>query len=148
VAAEQSPPANTSPSRGSETVLLIEDEASVRRLAATALRSCGYIVHEAGDGVAALQLISSDHGPKFDLIVSDMIMPRMGGKELLEHVQLKLPGIKVLLVSGYTDDALVDRGALGPGIAFLEKPFSPKQLAQRVREVLDGPSALLEHVTP
>lgn len=145
---ETTPPATVSPNRGSETVLLIEDEMSVRRLAATALRSCGYIVHEAGDGVEALQSISSEHSPKFDLIISDMIMPRMGGKELLEHVQLKLPGIKVLLVSGYTDDALVDRGALGPGIAFLEKPFSLKQLAQRVREVLDEPSALLEQVSP
>ncbi|HTS18471.1 MAG TPA: ATP-binding protein [Verrucomicrobiae bacterium] len=140
--------ANASPNRGSETVLLIEDEASVRRLAGSVLRSCGYIVHEACDGAEALQLLSSEHSPRFDLIVSDMVMPRMGGKEVLECVQLKQPRIKVLLVSGYTDDALVDRGALGPGVAFLEKPFSARQLAQRVREVLDEPSAFLEQVTP
>ena len=143
-ATESAPSPNTSLSHGSETVLLVEDEISVRRLAASVLRKYGYIVHEAGDGVEALQLLSSDHSPKLDLIISDMIMPRMGGKELLERVRMKLPEVKVLLVSGYTDDALADHGALGPGISFLEKPFSPKQLAQRVREVLEEPSALVE----
>ena len=116
----------------------------MRRLTASILRNCGYVVHEASDGLEGLQLISSDQSPKFDLIISDIIMPRMGGKELIENIRLRLPEMKVLFISGYTDDALADQGALGPGIAFQEKPFSPRQLAKRVRAVLDEPSALLE----
>jgi two-component system cell cycle sensor histidine kinase/response regulator CckA len=135
------------PCRGTETLLLIEDDVSVRKLTASILKSCGYVVHEAGNGVEGWQLISSDQSPRFDLIISDMIMPRMGGKELVENIRLKFPEMKVLFISGYTDDALLDRGALGPGIAFQEKPFSPKQLAQRVRTVLDEPSALIEVAT-
>jgi signal transduction histidine kinase len=146
-AAETSPVENTPPCRGTETLLLIEDEISVRKLTATILRSCGYVVHEASDGLEGWQLISSDQSPKFDLIISDVIMPRMGGRELVENIRLKLPEMKILFISGYTDDALADRGALGPGIAFQEKPFSPKQLARRVRAVLDEPSALLEVAT-
>ena len=146
-AAETSPIESAPPCRGTETLLLIEDEMSVRHLTASILRSCGYVVHEAGDGLEGWQLISSDQSPKFDLIISDIIMPRMGGKELVENIRLKLPEMRVLFISGYTDDALADRGALGPGIAFQEKPFSPKQLARRVRAVLDEPSALLEVAT-
>src|ERR1017187_5710896 len=146
-ATETSPVENAPPCRGTETLLLIEDEMSVRRLTASILRNCGYVVHEASDGLEGLQLISSDQSPKFDLIISDIIMPRMGGKELIENIRLRLPEMKVLFISGYTDDALADRGALGPGIAFQEKPFSPRQLAKRVRAVLDEPSALLEITT-
>jgi two-component system cell cycle sensor histidine kinase/response regulator CckA len=143
-ATKTSPVENTPPCRGTETLLLVEDEVSVRRLTASILRNCGYVVHEASDGLEGLQLISSDQSPKFDLIISDIIMPRMGGKELIENIRLRLPEMKVLFISGYTDDALADQGALGPGIAFQEKPFSPRQLAKRVRAVLDEPSALLE----
>jgi signal transduction histidine kinase len=144
----ETPPAeNATPCKGTETLLLIEDEVSVRHLTASVLRSCGYIVHEAGDGVEGLQLVSSEHGPEFDLIVTDVIMPRMGGRELVENVRRKHPEIKVLFVSGYTNDALADFSALGPGIAFQEKPFSPRQLAKRVRAVLDEPSVLLEIIT-
>ena len=147
-ATTETPPAESAaPRKGTETLLLIEDDVAVRRLTASVLRHCGYIVHEAGDGVEALQLISGEHGPRFDLIVSDVTMPRMGGKELFENIRIKLPELKVLFISGYTNDALTDLGTLGPGIAFLEKPFSPKQLAQRVRAVLDEPSALLEVAT-
>jgi CheY-like chemotaxis protein len=127
-------------------VLLIEDEMSVRRLTASILRACGYNVHEAGDGVEGLQLLTDEHSPKFDLNISDMIMPRMNGKVMVDNVRLKYPDIKVLFVSGYTNDALADRGALGHGVAFLEKPYSPTKLAQRVRAVLDEPSAMAEAV--
>jgi two-component system cell cycle sensor histidine kinase/response regulator CckA len=142
------PPAENVSERGTETLLVVEDDAAVKRLTVTILRSRGYTVHEAVDGVQALELIMDEHGPRFDLIISDMIMPRMGGKELVESIRFRLPEVKVLFISGYTDDALADRGVLGPGIAFLEKPFSQKQLSQRVREVLDKPSAVVEHAVP
>lgn len=146
-AATAAPPAESAPPRkGSETLLLIEDDTSVRALTASVLRSFGYIIHEAGDGVEALRLITGEHCPRFDLIISDMIMPHMGGRELIENVRLTLPDIKVLFVSGYTDDALTDRGALGPGVSFLEKPFTPMKLARRVREEIDKPNALVEPV--
>ena len=136
------PVESTAPCKGTESLLLIEDEVSVRRMTASALRNCGYMVHEVADGVEALQFISTPGGPRFDLIISDVIMPRMGGKELVERIRLKHPDIKVLFISGYTDDALGDLSALGPGVAFLGKPFSPKKLAQCVRELLDEPVAL------
>jgi signal transduction histidine kinase/ActR/RegA family two-component response regulator len=143
----EAPPPEHVPRGGTETLLVIEDDEPVRRLTVSILKNRGYTVHEAGDGIQAMELIMDEHSPRFDLIISDIIMPRMGGRELVENIRFRLPEVKVLFVSGYTDDALADRGVLGPGIAFLEKPFSHKQLAERVRAVLDETSAVVEAVS-
>lgn len=123
--------------RGSETLLLVEDEASLRALAADVLRGCGYTVYEAEDGEAGLRIALIEYARGFDLIISDIIMPRVGGTEMVEAITIKHPEVKVLFTSGYTDDALADHGVINPGVQFLEKPFSPPQLAAKVREVLD-----------
>jgi DNA-binding NtrC family response regulator len=77
----------------------------------------------------------------FDLVITDVIMPQMSGKQLYDEIQSQLPELRVLLMSGYTDDALAHHGVLDEGLSFLEKPFSPSQLARKVREVLDAPTA-------
>lgn len=122
---------------GTESVLIVEDEAAVRRLAASVLRTSGYRVQEARDAIEAYALIQANQ--PFDLVVTDVIMPKMSGKELYDQIKAIAPRIKVLFMSGYTDDALAHHGVLGPELSFLEKPFSPSQLARKVREVLDKP---------
>jgi len=122
---------------GNETVLLVEDEDAVRSLARHVLRSCGYTVLEADDGQRAVQLVEDHRGP-IDLVVCDVVMPYLGGRQLVERLSALRPALKVLFVSGYTDDAVVRHGVLASDYAFLQKPFTPTTLAQKVREVLDG----------
>jgi signal transduction histidine kinase len=122
---------------GTESLLLVEDEKIVRKLAATVLRGCGYQVQEADNPLEALALI--DGGAEFDLVVTDVIMPHMSGKELYDKIKARSGEAKVLFISGYTDDALANLGVLDGQLAFLEKPFSPARLARKVREVLDSP---------
>jgi DNA-binding NtrC family response regulator len=110
----------------------------LRRLAATVLRTSGYRVQEARDGIEAYALIQAKQ--PFDLIITDVIMPKMSGKELYDQIKVIAPRVKVLFMSGYTDDALAHHGVLGPELSFLEKPFSPSRLAQKVREVIDKPN--------
>jgi PAS domain S-box-containing protein len=121
---------------GNESVLIVEDEASVRRLAASVLRGVGYRVQEARDAMEALSLIEAKQ--PFDLVVTDVIMPKMSGKDLYDKIKVIAPRIKVLFMSGYTDDALAHHGVLGPELSFLEKPFSPVGLARKVRDVIDA----------
>jgi CheY-like chemotaxis protein len=121
---------------GKESILIVEDEAAVRRLAASVLRTSGYQVQEARDAIEGFALIQSKQ--PFDLVITDVIMPKMSGKELYDQIKMTAPRIKVLFMSGYTDDALAHHGVLGPELSFLEKPFSPSRLAHKVREVLDG----------
>jgi PAS domain S-box-containing protein len=121
---------------GTESVLVVEDDASVRRLALEILGECGYRVQEARDGLEALQLIGAT--PAFDLIITDVIMPRMSGRELFDRIKGTALQTRVLFMSGYTDDALAHHGVLSPGLWFIEKPFSPARLARKVREVLDA----------
>jgi PAS domain S-box-containing protein len=126
-----------SSSRGSETVLLVEDEPLVRDLAHRILSQQGYKVLEAANGEEALRVVQEHIGEKIHLLLTDVVMPQMGGKELADQLKLLRPDVKVLYTSGYTDDAIVHHGVLEPGTHFLQKPFSPKTLSHKVREVLD-----------
>lgn len=122
---------------GSETVLLVEDEQAVREVATTVLRNQGYTVLEAADGVEALALVREKSDLRIDLLFADVIMPQMSGKELADRLREARPGIKVLYTSGYAGDT-IDRLELQDGKAeFIEKPFTPVELARKVREVLD-----------
>ncbi|MFI5197022.1 MAG: response regulator [Thermoanaerobaculia bacterium] len=121
--------------RGDETILLVEDEVAVRRLAATLLRSSGYTVLEAGSGDEALSLLSKTTD-LVQLLLTDFVMPRMTGRELAERVHAGRPDIRVLYMSGYTDTGFADSAALGAA-DFLQKPFTRVALTQKVREVLD-----------
>jgi signal transduction histidine kinase len=121
---------------GSEVVLLAEDDPGVRLLARLSLRRCGYTVLEAGSAADALA-IAQDHDGPIDLLLSDVIMPDSSGTPLIDSLRHKRPGIRVLYMSGYTDDALVRHGVLDEGIAFLPKPFTPHGLTQKVRDVLN-----------
>ena len=122
--------------RGTETILLAEDDETLRTLTARILTAQGYRVLEAADGVEALK-VADKHGGQVDLLTTDMVMPSMGGHDLANELMARRPGMKVLFVSGYTDDA-VGRGELQPGDAFLQKPVDPRILARKVRQMLDG----------
>jgi len=123
--------------RGRETVLLVEDEPSVRDLAHRLLNQQGYKVLEAANGGEALRVVQEHNGEEIHLLLTDVVMPQMGGKELAEKLKTLRPNIKVLYTSGYTDDAIVHQGILEHGTYFLQKPFSLKTLSHKVREVLD-----------
>jgi PAS domain S-box-containing protein len=122
---------------GTESILVVEDDPSVRELAVLILSNCGYQVQSSNNAFEALRLIKRN--PEYDLVVTDVIMPQMSGKELHDQIRSQLPQTKVLLMSGYTDDALAHHGVLDEGLFFLEKPFSPAKLSRKVREVLDAP---------
>jgi two-component system, cell cycle sensor histidine kinase and response regulator CckA len=123
---------------GEETVLLVEDEPSVRELARSALASQGYCMLEARNGAEALRLAQS-HGGEIHLLVTDLVMPGMGGRELAEQLQGRRRATRVLYVSGYSGDAMLQDGASPAEAAMLlQKPFTPRDLLQRVREVLDA----------
>jgi PAS domain S-box-containing protein len=125
---------------GSETVLLVEDEPAVRGLARDILHQQGYTVLEAADGDEALR-VGRDHGGPIHLLVTDVVMPQMGGRELADRLQAGRREVKVLYVSGYTDDAILHQGVSETGTAFLPKPFTASALAHKVREVLDAAPA-------
>jgi two-component system, cell cycle sensor histidine kinase and response regulator CckA len=125
---------------GSETILLAEDEAVVRDLVCEILEQAGYTVLAAADGREALRL-SKEHKGEIDLMVTDVVMPGLSGRDVAERLWLSRPDTKVLYISGYTDVAVFDPGVLDPGSAFLQKPFSSADLAQKVREVLDASRA-------
>jgi PAS domain S-box-containing protein len=134
-------PMRVSPSQrgGSETVLLVEDEESVRQLVRETLESKGYKVLEADDGEAALQIVSSYSG-KIDMLITDVVMPGMSGRDLSARLCELYPQTKVLYLSGYTEDAIVHEGVLDSGTAFLQKPFTLQNLSRKVREVLGNES--------
>jgi CheY-like chemotaxis protein len=125
------------PEGGAETVLVVEDEAVVRDLACRSLRHFGYTVLEARHGAEALALVERN-GRTLDLVLTDLAMPEMGGRELASRLALVAPELPVLYMSGYTGEDIEARGLLPPGSPLQTKPFSPEVLAARVRQVLDG----------
>jgi CheY-like chemotaxis protein len=123
--------------KGTETILLVEDEDAVRSLASLVLQANGYSVLDARNGEEALQVCQQYNGV-VHLLVTDVVMPKMSGRELADLIAVTYPTIQVLFLSGYTDDAVIRHGVLRSGAAFLQKPFTPRALAVKVREVLDA----------
>jgi PAS domain S-box-containing protein len=122
--------------RGCETILLVEDENGVRKIAARTLEKCGYTVLTAADGQAALHLVAS-HEERIHLLLTDVVMPDVSGRQLAEALVARHPGLKLVFMSGYTADAVVRHGVLQANVAFLQKPFTPDALARKVRDTLD-----------
>jgi DNA-binding NtrC family response regulator len=123
--------------RGSETILLVEDEEAVRELASMILSAKGYTVLAAENSREAERL-SVEHAGEIQLLLTDIVMPGTGGRELAQRILAKNPQARVLYMSGYTDNVLAQGGVLERGVSFLQKPFTPAVLAQKVRDVLDA----------
>jgi CheY-like chemotaxis protein len=122
---------------GSETIMIVEDEEMVRSLASRGLREHGYTVIEARHGAEALQHLER-RATAVDLVISDVVMPEMGGRELGQRLAQLQPTLPVLFISGYTGEDVIQRGLLEPGVPFQQKPFAPESLARKVREMLDA----------
>ena len=135
--AAPTPPAPASV-RGSETVLVVEDDELIRKLVQKVLKANGYTVLVAGSGGDAEQVAGQHQGP-IHLLMTDVVLPGLNGREVARRLTAARAGIRVLYLSGYTDDAIVHHGVLEPGVAFLQKPFAPTALSRKVREVLDSP---------
>ena len=138
-AASQPSPA-ARPTGGEETVLLVEDQEAIRTLLRTALRSAGYRVLDAANGSEALRVADEQAGP-IHLLITDLVMPKPDGREVAEFLKSREPRMKVLFISGYTEDAALRSAVLAEGVEFLQKPFAPAELALKVRQMLDAPSA-------
>ena len=124
-------------SAGTETILFVEDEQSVRELVRDYLEGVGYRVLDAGDGIEALEIARSHRGV-IHILITDVVMPRLSGRDLAAKLSSERPGTEVLFISGYTDDTIVRHGVLDGGVAFLQKPFNLKALAEKIRQVLTG----------
>jgi PAS domain S-box-containing protein len=127
--------------RGTETILLVEDDPALREMAATLLKRLGYTVFAAANGIEALGLKQQRGIGHIDLLFTDVVMPHMNGKELAERVVALFPHTKILFTSAYTENAIVHQGVLDKGVSLLQKPFTPSALARKLRAVLDGPDA-------
>jgi PAS domain S-box-containing protein len=125
------------PQEGREAILLVEDEEAVRRIAKLALEAHGYAVVEAANGARAIEIAEERRHP-IQLLLTDVVMPEMGGRQLAERLNEKFPDMKVIFMSGYTDDSAIRHGIIEEKAVFLQKPFSPAALAKKVRETLDG----------
>jgi CheY-like chemotaxis protein len=133
----RTPPVASRPSRG-ETLLLVEDNATLRSVTRRHLEQTGYRVLVAGNGVEALERARAHEG-EIHLLLTDVVMPQMGGHALAVALASERPGLRVLYVSGYTENSVIHHGVPARGVAFLPKPFTPEALASKVREVLDTP---------
>jgi two-component system cell cycle sensor histidine kinase/response regulator CckA len=127
--------------RGTEILLVVEDEPSVRHLAQGVLKAQGYDVLTAPNGQDALRVAREHKGPPIALVVTDVVMPRMGGRVMAEWLKVTYPELKILFTSGYTADAIAHDGVLDAGVEFLPKPYTPASLARKVRELLDAPQS-------
>jgi CheY-like chemotaxis protein len=146
--AEPTPrPRETAIQRGTETVLLVEDEPLVRDIAKSALSDQGYQVLEAEHGEEAL-VVAREHGAEIQLVLTDVVMPKMGGRELVEQLRKVRPGIRVLYMSGYTAASIDEQDVVEPGTSFLRKPFALAEMLGKVREVLDAARAPVSGTTP
>jgi CheY-like chemotaxis protein len=123
--------------QGSAAILVVDDEPMIRALARRALERYGYEVLEAEDGEAALDLMRTEVGFRVELAVLDVVMPRMDGRELSDRLRGQRPGLGVLYISGHTGDELARRLLLDPAVPFLQKPFPPDELVERVQELLE-----------
>jgi len=141
-ALDQATPAPSGPAGagGSETILLVEDDADVRELALETLTGHGYVVIPASGAAEALAL-AAGHREPIHLLVTDVVMPQISGRGLAERLTPDRGEMRILYMSGYTDDAIFRHGVLEAGTPFLQKPFTPQSLLQKVREVLDRPEA-------
>jgi CheY-like chemotaxis protein len=138
---EQAP----APGGGAETILVVEDQSDLRGLLCTVLQKNGYSVIEASDGKLALGEFA-EHSKDIALVITDMVMPQMGGVDLGTQLRQHTQDLKILYISGYTDSLLARQGNIPPGSAFLQKPFTPDILARKVREVLDARPNLESHM--
>jgi signal transduction histidine kinase/CheY-like chemotaxis protein len=127
--------------RGTETILLVEDDPALREMAGTLLKRLGYTVWAAANGIEALSLKQQRNVGHIDLLFTDVVMPHMSGKELADRVQSLYPHTRILFTSAYTESAIVHQGVLNKGVALLQKPFTPSALARKLREILDQPGA-------
>jgi CheY-like chemotaxis protein len=125
------------PVRGTGTILLVEDDEALRALVGRMLEKLGYEVLAASSGDQALDLCRN-HAAKIDLVLTDVIMPNLSGRQLVEQLRALRTDVKVLFMSGYTDDTILQHGVTELGVAFLQKPFTPPSLAKKVREVLES----------
>jgi len=125
------------PARGSETILVVEDDPRVRAVTVRALRGAGYRVLVAASGSEALGIVAAS-GERLDLVVTDVVMPGMSGRAVIDALRAGRPGLPALFVSGYPQEVIARRGVLDTGIEFLAKPFTPSGLVARVRSILDG----------
>jgi CheY-like chemotaxis protein len=123
---------------GTETILLVEDDEQVRRFALSQLKSLGYNVLQAHNGVEAMELI--EHNKQIDLLFTDVVMPGgMSGRQLADAARQRRPGLKVLFTSGYNEEAIVNHGRLDHGVQLLPKPYRRRELAERIRSIFDAP---------
>jgi PAS domain S-box-containing protein len=128
------------PRAGSETILLVEDDEAIRTVTSAILRSLGYQIYPMADSKEAYDLVTGPNAPPFELLLSDIVMPNMGGRELADRLRSAKPGLKVLFMSGYVDDPVILQAVQEAAIPFLEKPFTRDSLAKKVRETLDAPA--------
>jgi CheY-like chemotaxis protein len=131
----ETPVAGIQPKAGTQTILVVDDEKGLRELAKRMLERQGYTVLIAGDAAEAFRL-ADDH-PSIDLLLTDVVMPGLSGPEMTRQLLAGRPSLKVIYMSGYTDDAILEHDILKPGIAFLNKPFTGQTLGNKIREVLE-----------
>lgn len=124
---------------GGETLLVVEDDDAIRMMMRRILKRDGYVVLDASDGQKALELVSTYDKP-IDLLVTDVVMPSLGGRELAQRLLVKRPAMKIVYMSGYTDDVVLRRGLLEAGVTFIQKPFAPAALSAKLRKTLDIPN--------
>jgi two-component system, cell cycle sensor histidine kinase and response regulator CckA len=141
IAANRAPEVRAPAGSGSETLLVVEDQDDLRALVVRALRARGYRVLDAGNGRAAL-LLAADFPGEIDLLLTDVIMPDLTGKQTADELLLTRPAMKVLYMSGYSGEIIANRGILDESVAYLSKPFTIEALVSKVREVLGPPDAI------